>query len=415
MPLYHYKAIDLKGKTVKGAKEETSPDVLAQDLRKEGLMIIAIKEKRQRSKEKTGKSSFLQQLKNKYEKISIRVKPNALLLFTSQLSTMLGAGLQLVRSLSGLAADMGDKKFKAIIENIKKDVEEGSPLNEALSRYPGIFNNLFVNLVKAGELSGELDTVLGHITIHLEKTVALKQKVKSAIIYPLILISFTILAVMFLLLKVIPIFDRVFSRFNTELPLPTSILLTVSNTIREHFDIFFIASIISCLLIFLFIKTDKGRLVFDIFQLKMPIFGSIIKKAALARFARTLGLMVESGIPILESLEVASNTSDNKVIEYAVSNSITQIRDGGGIAETLKKSAHFPELVTQMITTGEESGKLSFMLQKTAEYYENQVDASVNILSSLIEPILVIIMGALIGSILICMFLPIFMLGRAIR
>ena len=412
MPRYIYEAVNTEGKSIEGIGEEVSGLALAYKLQERGLVVVSIAEEEKVSEKKKGGliPRFLQYIKTHG---GGRVKTDLLLLFSGQLASMIGAGLHLVRSLASLAIEMEDKRFKAIIEKVKEDVKGGASFSEALAKHPKVFSYLYVNLVNAGEMGGELDVVLNQLTIYLEKSYNLRRKVKGAITYPLVILSFAILAVLFMIWKIVPIFQNLYQRTGAELPLPTRLLIAVSSGLQEHLLLAFLALAGLCLLGRIFIHTDKGRLLFDRSKLKIPVFGPLIRKAILARFTRTLGILVGSGVKILIALELVGKVSGNKVVEKATYESMNLVESGKSISEALRQSGVFPEMIVQMTATGEEAGTLSMMLGKVADYYEQQVEATVANLSSLIEPVLIIFLGGIVGSMIVAMFLPIFKLGQA--
>jgi type IV pilus assembly protein PilC len=327
---------------------------------------------------------------------------------------MIDAGLPLVQSLEILSSQQENKVFKNVIRQIKEDVEGGSTFAGALTKHPLAFNELYTNLVVAGEEGGILDNILTRLASYIEKSEALKKKVKSALIYPATIVGVAVIVVMILMIFVIPVFESMFKSAGQSLPLPTLIVLTMSKLIKKYVVIFIPAFV---LLIYLFKKyyqTQNGRAVVDSLLLKLPVFGPLLKKIAVARFSRTLGTLVSSGVPILDGLSIVSRTSGNKTIETAILNARASIREGETIADPLGRSGIFPPMVIQMIAVGESTGALDSMLSKIAEFYEDEVDVAVANLTSLLEPFLMMFLGVVIGGVVIAMYLPIFNMANAI-
>jgi type IV pilus assembly protein PilC len=393
MTNFKYVAKEPQGKTVTAtlpAKDETS---LIDLLRKRGLVIISISEIKGKAAGKTDRK---------------KVKMDDLVIFARQLATMVDSGIPLVQALDVLAEQMQKPGFREVISHIRDDIETGSSLSEALSHHPGIFSALFVNMVRAGESSGMLDDILERLANYLEKTSALQRKVKSSFIYPTMVIIMAVIITSILIFKVVPTFEGIFSTLGGELPMLTQILINISHFAKRGAP--FIAVGIF-LLVVTFIKaihTEKGRLRLDRTMLSLPIVGVILRKVAIARFSRTLSTLVKSGVPILNSLEIVARTAGNKVIEAAVDQVRTNIREGENVAEPLARSGVFPPMVTRMIGVGEQTGELEKMLGKIADFYEEQVDVAVNGLTSLIEPIIIVFLGVVVGGIVAAMFLPIF-------
>jgi type IV pilus assembly protein PilC len=414
MPRFLYEAADINSHVVKGTAEVDDPTMLAERLQDKGLFVLSISEEREKF-ENIGFLGPVFDYVNRIKHTMDRVRPDLIVLFNSQLSVMSGSGLRLVKSLSSLAADTENRKFKKILEDIKQDVEQGASFSEALSRYNNVFGPLYIHLVKAGEASGELDVILSQLATYLEKTTTLRRKVKGALIYPAIIVSFAILAVFVLMWKVVPIFTRFYDRAGAPLPWPTHLLTIMSNAIKEYFFLF---PLIIGGIGFAFWaagRTTKGRWIIDNLKLKIPVFGLLIRKVIIARFSRTLAVLVGSGVSILEALSLVAKASGNKVMEEATEECIIRIENGASLSEALGNTGVFPEMVRRMVATGEESGNLATMLRKVADYYEQQVETAVNTLSSSIEPLLILFVGGVVGFIIIAMFYPIFKLGQTIR
>jgi len=327
---------------------------------------------------------------------------------------MIDAGLPLVQSLEILSSQQDNKVFKNIIRQIKEDVEGGSTFAGALNKHPSAFNELYTNLVVAGEEGGILDNILNRLASYIEKAEALKKKVKSALVYPATIVTVAVAVVMILMIFVIPVFETMFKSAGQNLPLPTLIVLTISKLFKKYI---FIVIPILVILFYLFkryYKTQNGRALIDSLLLKLPVFGPLFKKIAVARFTRTLGTLVSSGVPILDGLSIVSRTAGNRTVEIAIMNARASIREGETIAEPLGRSGIFPPMVIQMISVGESTGALDSMLSKIAEFYEEEVDVAVANLTSLLEPLLMIFLGVVIGGLVIAMYLPIFNMASAV-
>src|SRR3989338_2370831 len=403
MPNYRYTAKDKTGREVTGTEETPDERALINLLRKKELIIISVKP----------------QIKKEKVKINFfgaggKIKLSELVLFSRQLATMIDSGIPLVQGLEILSEQIEDAGFKLIIADVKKQVSTGSSFYEGLAKHPRAFSPLFVNMVKAGESSGALDDIMERLATYLEKTDSLVRKVKSALTYPIVVSAMAILITLVLMIKVVPVFESIFADFGGKLPLPTLILITISHALVNYFVIWASGVGIGIFLLIRFLKTEKGMITFDGFKLNMPIFGVIFRKVAVSKFSRTLSTLVKSGVPILTALEIVGKTAGNKIIENAVEKVRASIREGENITNPLTESKVFPPLVTRMISVGEQTGELEKMLTKIADFYDDQVDATVSGITSLIEPLVIAFLGIVIGGIVICMFLPIFKLSSVI-
>jgi len=401
MPVYLWEGKTPRGNIQKGAMEAVNEAAVKSALRGQRIKVTKVKAK---PKDLLENVSFLQP----------KVSGKTLAVFTRQFATMIDAGLPLIQGLDILGAQEPNPTLKKAIVKIKSDVESGFTLSNALKKNPKIFSNLYVSLVAAGEMGGMLDTILNRLAIYIEKAEKLKSKVKGAMVYPsvVLIISFVVIAV--LLIFVIPVFQEMFDSLGGELPALTQAVVDLSDFLRNY--IVYILAIIAALY-FAFAKfksTEKGRVIVDKTLLGLPVFGSLLKKSAVANFTRTLGTMTSSGVPILDGLVIVSATAGNKVIEKAILDTKTSISEGKTIAEPLAKSGIFPPMVTQMISVGESTGALDTMLGKIADFYEEEVDAAVDTLTSLIEPFMMIFLGGTIGTMLAAMYLPIFKMAGAI-
>jgi len=401
MPIFKWEGKTLKGSMKKGEMEAPSEAAIRIHLRQQSIIPTKIA------------------AKGKEFKISLpggkKVKQRSIAIFTRQLATMIDAGLPLVQSLDILSSQQDHKVFKNIIREIREDVESGSTFAGALKKHPSTFDELYTNLVVAGEEGGILDNILNRLSNYIEKAEALKKKVKSAMIYPAIIVSVAILVVIILMIFVIPVFETIFKSAGQSLPLPTLIVLTMSKIIKKYILVIIPAAILLIFLFRKFYKTEAGKTLIDRLLLKVPVFGMLLKKVAVARFARTLGTLVSSGVPILDGLLIVSKTAGNRTIETALMSARASIREGETIAEPLSRSNIFPPMVTQMISVGESTGALDSMLTKIADFYDDEVDVAVSNLTSLLEPFLMIFLGVVIGGVVIAMYLPIFQMASAIQ
>lgn len=399
MPLFKYVAKDEEGNTINDTIEAKNEAMALDMLRVKNLIIISI------SEPKVAKAVKV---------VGKKVKSEEIVIFSRQLATMVNAGIPLVQSLDILSEQMESVNFRQMIIQVRSDVETGSSLSAALEKHPKVFTLLYTNMIKAGETSGMLDEILDRLAGYLEKNDALQRKVKSAMVYPAVVSLMAIGITLVLLLKVIPTFKEIFISLGGTLPLPTQVLIVISDTVRQYFLMVVIMLVVACVVVKKLISTPKGRMKFDQIKLKLPVFGVLLRKVAVARFSRTLSTLIRSGVSILGALEIVGKTAGNAVIEEAVNAARIGIREGESIAAPLKKSKAFPPMVTRMISVGEETGELEKMLSKIADFYETQVDAAVSGLTSLIEPLIIAFLGIVVGSIVMAMFLPIFKISELI-
>jgi type IV pilus assembly protein PilC len=327
---------------------------------------------------------------------------------------MVNSGIPLVQSLDILGEQMENKEFRHVILTIRDDIQTGLSLSNAFSKHPKIFSELYISMVKAGETSGMLDEILDRLAVLLEKTNTLKKKVSSAMVYPIVVFSMAVVITSGLLIFVIPKFKDIFSMLGNKLPLPTVILLAISDNFIKIVPAIIVLIVLGSFLFGRYIKTQKGRLNFDRTQLKLPIFGKLIQMVAVSRFSRTLSTLVKSGVSILTALEIVAKTTGNKVIEIALDRVRANIREGKSIAIPLAEAKVFPPMVVRMISVGEQSGELEKMLSKISDFYDEQVDIAVAGLSSVIEPVIIIFLGVVIGSIVLAIFLPILKMTSAL-
>jgi type IV pilus assembly protein PilC len=343
------------------------------------------------------------------------VKIRDLVIFTRQFATMIDAGLPLVQCLDILGGQQENAAFKKVILQIKGDVESGSTFSDALGKHPKVFDRLFVNLVAAGEVGGILDTILARLAAYLEKNDKLRRKVKGALTYPAAVTVIAIAVVVVMLTKVIPVFEKMFKDFGGTLPAPTQMVIHISHWLQSYILYLIIGVGVVAYALKRYYGTTQGRAVLDSLFLKSPIFGSLLKKVAVARFSRTLSTMLSSGVPILDALEIVARTAGNVVVEKEILNTKSSIAEGKTIAEPLMGSKVFPGMVVQMISVGEQTGAMDAMLGKIADFYDDEVDTAVDALTSLLEPLLMVGLGGTIGSLLVAMYLPIFKIAENVN
>lgn len=343
-----------------------------------------------------------------------KVKDKDVVIFVRQFSTMIDAGLPLVQCLDILQEQQENANFKRVIRQIKKDVEEGATLSDAIKKHPKVFDSLFHNLVAAGEIGGILDVILNRLAAYIEKMAKLKKKVKGAMTYPAIVISIAIIVVVVILIYVIPVFAGLFKDAGAKLPAMTVFVMEASDFTKNYFHWMILGAVALFFGFRQFRRHPKGRAITDRIFLRAPVFGMLIKKVAVARFTRTLGTMLSSGVPILDGLDVVASTAGNSVIENAIRNARTSISEGRPVADPLAETGVFPPMVTQMIAVGEATGALDNMLGKIADFYDDEVDTAVGALTSLLEPMLILFLGITIGGLLVAMYLPIFQLADVV-
>ena len=395
MPIFVYTGRTRGGQTVNGEMEAATREAVIARLRTQQIAATNVR--------------------TKPKDITIpgfggRVDEKEIVIFTRQFATMIDAGLPLVQCLEILASQQENKIFKKALVAIRQSVEGGMTFAAALKQHPKVFTSLYANMVEAGETGGILDTILNRLAAYMEKAMALKGKVKSAMIYPSTIVSVALVVVVFLLVFVIPTFKSMFEGFGAALPLPTEIVLMISNIVRKYF-LYAVAVIIAAIVsLRMWYKTAGGKLAIDSFMLKTPVFGLLIRKVAVAKFTRTLGTLISSGVAILDGLDITARTAGNRVVELAVQRTRASIAEGKTISEPLKASGVFPPMVVQMISVGEATGALDTMLGKIADFYDDEVDTAVANLTALLEPMLMVFLGIVIGGVVVAMYLPIFKL-----
>ena len=401
MPVFEWEGKSLSGETKKGVQTSDSVDQLRASIRRDGVILIKASEKREeKAKPKASRSK--------------KVKQAQIGIFTRQLATMITSGLPLVQSLDILSNQLESPALRAIVRTVKEKIEGGARFAETLRDYPNSFDDLYVSLVVAGEEGGMLDSILSRLSNYIEKSEKLKKKVKSALIYPSAIVVVAVGVVLVLLLFVIPVFEGMFSSFGKALPLPTQIAINLSKFVKSY--ILYMVPVVIALVFIArrYYKTDNGRRTIDRLSLKIPVVGVLLQKAAVARVTRTLSTLLTSGVSILESLSIVSRTAGNRIIEDALIQARADISEGRSISDPLRESGVFPPMTVQMIQIGESTGALDAMLNKIADFYEEDVDTLVGNLTALLEPVLMVFLGVILGALVIAMYLPIFQLGSVV-
>jgi type IV pilus assembly protein PilC len=396
MPVYIFRGRDVRNNaSIQGERFSSSAQALAAVLRREQVAPIAIREKAS----KGFRFSFKR-----------RVSQNEVAIFTRQFSVMLGAGLPLVQGLDAIAQQHPNKEFKAVLEQVKGDIEAGATLSASMARHPKAFDSLYTNMIAAGETGGILDTILQRLSTFIEKIVKLKRALRSAMIYPATILTIAIAVVAVILWKVVPVFRTLYEGFNVELPMITRMVITLSSIIERFGIIFLVFAGLGIFGFRSYYKTDKGRHAVDRALLKIPIMGEILRKIGVARFTRTLATLLTSGVPILEGLSITGKTAGNAILEDTIYELRRKIEGGGTMTEPMRQSGFFPPMVTQMVSVGESTGEMDAMLTKIADYFEEEVDTVMANLMTILEPFLMVFLGTVVGGIVIAMYLPLFKL-----
>jgi len=398
MPVYKYIVKDKTGQTLAGSIEGQSESDAVASLHKKEFVVLKVEAVKSVQHRNSGG----------------KVRSDDLVIFSRQLATMIDAGIPVVQALSILSEQIETRSFKDIVETIARDIRAGTSLSDAIAKYPAVFSELFVNMTRAGEASGMLDEVLDRLASYLEKSLALARKVKSSLVYPAVVVTMAVAITAVLLLKVVPTFKGIFEMLGGQLPLMTRILIGVSDILRHYF----IAAVIILAAAGVFLKkiisTENGRRSLDKLKLRVPILGDLFRKVAIAKFSRTFSTLVKSGVNVLSALDIVAKTSGNKVVEETVIACRTAVRNGEPIAASLVKSSVFPPMVCRMISVGEQTGQLEKMLSKVADFYDEQVDAQVAGLTSMIEPLVIAFLGIVVGGIVIALFLPVFQITQLV-
>jgi len=395
MPVYVWKGRTLAGESQAGEIEVTRPEEAMDILRKKRILVTSMKPK-------GGGFSF--------GKGGGSIGTKDLAIFTRQFATMISAGLPLVQCLDILAKQASKPSLGRIITEVTREVESGSTLSDALGRHKNVFDDLFRNMVAAGEAGGVLDEILMRLATYIEKADALKRKIQSAMVYPAVVLTVALGATAFMLIFIIPTFAKMFTDFGGELPLPTKIVLMMSGFLTKPWWVIVLLIAGAAFAFKRYYATEDGRRTVDALTLKIPVLGDVMLKGSVARFTRTLGTLIASGVPILSGLEITARTAGNKIISEAIMVARTSIREGETVSAPLKQSGVFPPMVVQMIAVGEQTGALDEMLTKIAVFYEAEVDTAVDTLTSIIEPVMIVVMGGIVGGMVVAMYLPMFKL-----
>ena len=402
---FAYKVKDRSGHLVEGKLEADSAQLVVGKLRSMGYVPIEIEQQSSASLSRDLSIPFL----------ANRVKLKDVAVFSRQFATMINSGLTLLRALAILAEQSESRALSEIASQVRTDVESGASLSAALAKHPKAFNRLYVSMVKAGEIGGVLDSVLLRLADTIEKQVELRRKIKSAMTYPVVVGALVLLIVTAMLLFIIPMFKNLYAELGGTLPLPTQVLLAISSVFRKLWYIVLGSEIGAAFGFRRWIATDGGRQRWDALKLRAPVFGGLVRKGALARFSRTLSALVRSGVPILEALDIVADTAGNHVVSVAVRDTQDGVKQGEPIAGRLTNHAVFPAMVVQMMAVGEETGALDEMLDRIADFYDQEVEATVNALTSLIEPLLIVVMGAAVGGMVIALYMPMFNIIKLIK
>ena len=406
MPVFAFEAIKDDGQKVKSEVTAESKDEAIKKIQDQGLRPTRIKAQKEESKSRSVPGVEKAPAKKKGGLFMGGVSSKDIVTFTTQLSTLQDAGLPIVRSLKILEEQQKPGRFKDQLEEVSSEVEQGSTLSEAMAKYPKSFDKLYISMVKAGEAGGVLDVILRRLAGFMEKSQKLRKQVKGALIYPAAVITVAILILVVIMLFVVPAFEKMFADIGQALPAPTQLLLNTSQAIQTYWYLIPLIPIFLMFIMKMIARTEAGEKALDAFKLRMPVFGNIIKKSSVARFCRTLGTLIASGVPILEALRIVKDAVGNVIISNAIEDVHGSIREGDTIADPLRASGIFDELLVNMIDVGEETGELDKMLMKIADNYEADVDVAVEGMSSLLEPLLIVGMGLVVGFIVISLFLP---------
>ncbi len=405
MPTFTYKARDRAGKLISGVLDAPHRGIVADKLRAMDYFVITIAEEKKQ----------VQVLGDDIFDRFVRVKTRDLVVFNNQLATMISSGLTLVSSLNILSQQIENKKLKEIVSQVRDDVEGGSSFSAALEKHPTVFSTLFINMVNAGETGGALEEILRRLAGFAEQAEEVRNNVQTALTYPLVILAVALGVVLLLVVKVFPQFELLFKSMDVPLPLPTQILLSLSHWLRAKWYLVIIVITVLGVMFYRYRRTAVGRYNLDLLSLKIPVFGTIVKKAAISRFGRTLGTLLSSGVPILQALQIVERTVGNSAIAKIVAAISENVNRGESMASPLRNNKIFPPMVGHMVSVGEESGTLDTILNKIADFYDSEVDSMVKRLSSIIEPILLVFIGVVVGGTALSLFLPMFSLVRVFR
>ncbi|MCB5259282.1 MAG: type II secretion system F family protein [Candidatus Cloacimonetes bacterium] len=412
MPNFAYIVKDAKGARVEGLIKADTLDMAVEKLSKEGSTIISVKAASEGAFK--GNLSLFDKVMLAIYKFRTGVSLRVLVFFTRQLSTMFSAGLTIEKAITDLEKEEKNKKFAKVLRKIGDDIRKGYSLSESMEQHPGVFNPLYVALVQAGEASGTLHTVLDELSDYLEKIEDTKRKVTSAMAYPIFILIFLIGVIWGMFYFIIPMFAEVYADFNASLPTPTVIAINTSNFIVNNLFLAILIFIMAIVALFLVYLTDRGRFVMDTLKLRIPVVGGVVTNSIMSKFSRTFSILMAAGVPIMDTMELTENVVQNAVVEGAVRRARVLVKEGYGVANAFRRTGEFPPTLLQMLSTGEETGDMDKLLGKAAQFYEKLVDSVIDRLTSLIEPLLIVLMALVVGSIIIVIYLPIFDLGEAI-
>jgi type IV pilus assembly protein PilC len=414
MPSYYYRARDMNGRAHEGIEVAASEEEVLRTLENSQLIPVFIE-----SRAPGGVGAVRSQIVRRYQEWAHRwrtsVRPVSVALFARQLSTMISAGLPLVRSLRSIARDHEDRRLARLLEQVADDVQQGDTLATALGKHPGAFDEVFVSLVNTGEVSGTLDTIMEQTADYLERSETLRLKVQAALRYPMFVLTVALIMLAVMIVKVVPMFSEIYGRYKVPLPLPTQMLLAISSTVVHNLLPASVLLVSAAAGGWYWSQTERGRTLIDQLKFNLPIFGPLIRLYAMTKFARTLGILTSSGTQILYALKVMRPVPGNKMMERGIDQVRLRVEEGDALFKAMGDAGVFPEMLVQMTATGEETGQLDTMLSRTATFYEQRVTAQVEGLSSLIEPIAIVVLGGMVGLTLLALYLPIFNLGQAMR
>ncbi len=382
-----------------------SPEAAADMLHRDGLVVLSIRRAGESLRDQLSSRSLF----------GGRVSSKTIALFTKQLASMLRAGLPLIRALYALAREEHNPTFRDVLIQAANDIEGGDSLSAALAKHPNAFSKLYVGMVRSGEQSGTLDMIMDQLVVYLNRTEAIKRKVRSALAYPVFVVSFSIIAMVVLLIRIVPMMAEVYDKLGADLPAPTQLVIDTSRFVSSNLWVFVAAVAVLVAVYQIMSRSDEGRLMLDKLKLRIPIFGSLLRKVVIAKFLRTLGTLIVSGLPMIESLELSGNSSGNEVIRNAAHRIAEMVERGSSLSLGFSGVGIFPEIVVQMVATGEETGSLGDMLATVSDHYDDEVESAVEGLASVIEPLLIVLIGGIIAIMLVAMFLPVFHLGGAVR
>ncbi len=400
MPKFNWQGTNRSGESRNGTLEADNKDQVIERLRAQQITPVKIKKQSTEINLSFGTG----------------VSHQDLLIFTRQLATMIDAGLPLVQCMDILGTQTDNRQFGKVLLSVKGHIETGATFSDSLRKHPKVFDELYVNLIAAGEVGGILDTILNRLSEYIEKSVKLKRQVKSAMVYPIAILGIAMLVLAVMLGKVIPVFEDMYKEFkNAVLPKPTQVVISISNSFTSNWYLYFGGLALFIIFMKLALGNPRGRKIFDAMILKTPIIGTVMRKIVVARFTRTLGTLLSSGVPILDSLDICARTSGNKTVEAAIYYAREKISEGKDLASPLMESGVFPPMVVQMIGVGEQTGAMDQMLQKIADFYEEEVDVAVSAMTSLMEPLMMVFLGGLVGGLIVAMYLPIFEIAGNIQ